>query len=118
MASLQVKLCIVHDLIDVYWTSIEARNGFEKYKYYSEARFLPHLQKIVQQLDNSESEVTETRLTELYNTFCRKWDEWFEGIDCWNTIIVEDANSDHQQMFEEMKELSNDLRLLAYHMKP
>mgnify|MGYP007006650049 FL=1 len=48
MGELQIKMCLAHDLIDVYWTSIDVRNGFINYKYYSESRFLPRLQKIVQ----------------------------------------------------------------------
>jgi hypothetical protein len=118
MARLQVKLCLVHDLIDVYWTSIEARNGFTNYKYFCESRFLPRLQIIVQHLDPELKEVTVTDLTEVYNMFCRRWDQWFEQIDCWNTTVVDDENPVHLKMYEEMKELSTDLRMLAYHMKP
>lgn len=108
----------MHDVIDVYWTSIEVRDGFVLYKYYCESRFVPQLQSILQQFDPAQEKVSEENLTTLYNTFCRKWDALFEGIDCWNTIIIHDSDVVYRQMYQDMKELCYDLRILALKMKP
>lgn len=115
MASLHIKMCLLHDVIDVYWTSIEARHGFDLYKHYSAMRFTNTLQAIVKEMG---VENEETDLTVLYNTFCRQWDSMFVDKDCWNVHIFQETNQSHTNLYALLAELKRDVHKLAYHMQP
>lgn len=119
MSELQIKMCLAHDLIDVYWTSIEVRGGLSNYKYFCESRFLPGLQELVQCLGATSQEDSKLQdLVTVYNTFCRQWDLLFKDKDCWNSPVIHNTNLHYYKMYKIMKELVTDLRLLAYQMKP
>lgn len=116
MSLLQVQMCLMHDMINVFWSSINARNGFFKYKHYSDAKILHRLQTIVQLLVNT-SMADEKDLKLLYDRYCHEWNLLFQGKDCWNIKIIENNNVFYQNIYKHTKELAFELCMLAYHMK-
>lgn len=117
MEPLQIQLSLLHDLIDVFWKSIEARNGFETCKHYCDTHVLPFLQKIVYLCYLEQEKITDIDYAKLYHAFCQSWEWHFDGEDPWTSMVVFNTVQMWFDLYPAMKEMCCNLCVLAFHMK-
>lgn len=107
---LQIQMCLMHELIKVFWKSIEARDGFIQNKHFCDTKIVPLLQILV-------DENFETNISVLFYAYCKKWNSWFDGKDPWNTVVIANNCPMYINVYKYMKPLCSYLCMLAYHMK-
>jgi len=121
MASLQTKLCMLFDLVQVFMTSIQARNGLIDYADYCEMRLKRQLWPIVYRLTNileiqsSTSEKSDFWL--MYQHFYQLWTQFFANYQQrWTVCIISDDDDQWKLLYVDLKQLFQSAHYLSHKM--
>lgn len=122
MASLQTRLCLLFDILQVFMTSIKARNGLIEHSEYCDLRLKKQLQPICSRLVSileleSVDDATNNDVWLLYQAFYQMWTQLFINYQQrWTVQSIDETDNEWKLLYIDLKELIKSAQYLSLRM--